>query len=134
MEKNVYIGNPLEAIREFCQRKDYRSIATMTEKECQIILGLALDNGEWKGDAINHIKILTSFSNFVEGNISFGKGDTYYFSIRYDGTVEVHKMEFDEKKMEFVHTKNRLQMYRFSDVTFFMMKCGFNLIEHLQSV
>lgn len=129
---NIKIGNPLDVLREYTNRKEYRSIATMSDDECQTILSLAIDDGEWKGDAINHLKILTKFSNFVEGNISFGKGDTYYFSIRYDGTVDVNKMEFNEEKMEFVHSKNRLRTYRYSDVTFYMLKCGFDLVSHLK--
>ncbi len=129
---NIYIGNPIEVCKEYSNRKEFRSLANITEEECLIILGLALDNGDWKGDVINHHKILSKFGNFVEGNISFGKGDTYYFSIRYDGTVTVHKMEFIESKLKFEHTKNRLQMYRFSDITFFMMKSGFDLTEHLK--
>lgn len=129
---NIYIGNPLDVMKEYTNRTEYRSLATMTEKECKIILGLSLDNGDFKGDSINHFKIESSYSNFVEGNISFGKGDTYYFSIRYDGTVEVTVMEFDEPKMQFVHTKKKLNTYRVSDVTFYMMKCGFDLITHLK--
>ncbi len=129
---NIYIGNPLDVMKEYVKRNEYRSIATMSQDECQRILGLALDNGDWKGDAINHIQIATAYSNFVEGNISFGKGETYYFSIAWDGTVQVNKMEFDEGKTQFVHTKNRLKTYRVCDITFYMMKCGFDLITHLK--
>ncbi len=129
---NIYIGTPLDALRNYCDRKEYRSIATMTKEECALILNLALDNGDWIGASVNHIQISSSHSNFVEGNISLGGGDTYYFSIRYDGTVSVHKMEFDEKKMEFVHTKKILPIYRFSDIIYIMIRMGFDLITHLE--
>lgn len=129
---NIYIGNPLDVIKEYSERKEYRSLATITDKECHVILSLALDNGDWKGHGINHIHVETRYSNFVEGNISFGDGKTYYFSIRYDGTVHVHEMEFSENKTEFIHGKKHLKTYRFSDITFFMMKCGFDLLTHLK--
>ena len=128
--KNVYIGNPLDVMKEYINRTEYRSLSTMTESN-ETILGLSLDNGGWKGDAINHLKILSRAGNFVEGNISFGKGETYYF-ICYDGGVDVHEMKFDEPKLEFIYTKKFLRTYRVVDVTFYMMKCGFDLVSHLK--
>lgn len=129
---NNHIGDPLDILKEYVTIKQYRSIKTMTQDEARLIIEFAIDNGDWHGPAVNHIVITSFAGNFVEGNISFGKGDTYYFTIRYDGTVSIHKMEFDEKKMEFKHTKNTLPIYRFSDIIFFMMKRGFDLIDHLK--
>lgn len=129
--KNVLIGNPLELLEEYFNREVCRGISTMTKDECIVILDLATDNGDFKGIAVNHLKITSSADNFVEGEVSFGNKLNCYFAIRYDATVEIHKMKFDEKKTKFVHTKERLRMYRFADITFYMMKRGFNLHKHL---
>lgn len=129
---NTYIGNPIEVAKEYSERKEYRPLNEMTDEECRIILELATDNGDWKGIAVNHLKIGSRASNFIEGDVSFGKGEALYFSIRYDGTVEIHKIKFDEGKMDFIHTKDRLKVYRFADITFYMMRQGFDLNTHLK--
>ena len=127
---NIYTGNPIDVAKEYYERGEYRSLKDMTDDECRIILELATDNDDWKGIAVNHLRIGSRASNFIEGDVSFGKGNMWCFSIRYDGTVEIHKMKFDEGKMDFIHTKERLRVYRFSDITFFMMKRGFDFISH----
>jgi len=128
---NIYIGNPHEAIVMYGLLNKYRSLQTMTDDECKIILGLALDNDDWNGDAINHMKITSKHSNFIEGNLSFGKKDTYLFTIRYDGTVDVRLMEYDEKKTTFVPSKTRLPIYRAADVIIYMMRRGLDIFSHL---
>ncbi len=129
---NIYIGNPLDILKEYVNRKEYRSLITMTNDECRFVLEFAIDNGDFKGNAVNHLKISAKHSNFVEGDVSFGSGETYYFTIRYDGTITIHKMEFSESNMKFFIGKDTLKIYRFSDIIYVMMKQGFDLISHLK--
>lgn len=129
---NTLIGNPFNLFEEYTARLGYRRLDSITEEECRVILNLACDNGDFNGIAVNHLKILSAASNFVEGNVSFGGGETYYFIIGHDATVEIHRMEFDAKATQFVHTKNRMKINCFSRIVFYMMRRGFDLHSDLQ--
>ena len=128
---NTEIGNPLEVLQEYLDRKEYRPLSDMQTGECRLILELATSNGDWKGIAVNEFKITSAHDNFIEGEASFGNKLNCYFSIRYDATVTIHKMKFNEDELRFEQTKDRLEMYCFADIVFYMMKRGFNLHKHL---
>ncbi len=124
---NTIIGNPLDLFKEYGERKGYRRHEQMTEEECRVIINLAVDNGDWNGIAVNYLKISSAHANFIEGDVSFGDGATYYFSIGHDAAIDIHPMEFDEKRNEFKHGRDRFRTYCCSHIVFYMMRQGFDL-------
>lgn len=128
---NSFIGNPIELMKEYSSRTDLRSIESMTSEEATLIINIAIDNGDWKGQAVNNIQISSKAGNFVEGDVSFGGKETYHFSIAWDGTVQIYILEFDEEKVRFIPSGGLRKIYRFSDIIFVMMKYGFNIHKHL---
>jgi hypothetical protein len=77
-------------------------LQNITEEEILHILSLATDNGDFKGVAVQSLNVESRASNFVEGSFLYGKKNTYHYSIRYDATVEIRRMEFLESETVFV--------------------------------